>query len=90
MLKRFSLFVSLIMVLTMTGTALAQGPGPQHTSPTWQATYWNNMTLSGTPALARAESDLDYHWVDGALIVVTYESRLTRLIAFDAVKWAPR
>ena len=66
MLKRFSLFVSLAMVLAMTGTALAQGPGPQHTSPTWQATYWNNMTLSGTPALVRDESDLDYDWGDGS------------------------
>jgi hypothetical protein len=66
MLKRFSLLVSLAMVLAMTGTALAQGPGPQHTSPTWQATYWNNMTLSGTPALVRDESDLDYDWGDGS------------------------
>jgi hypothetical protein len=66
MLKRVSLFISLIMVLTMTGTALAQGPGPQHTSPTWQATYWNNMTLSGEPALVRDEANLDYDWGSGS------------------------
>ena len=66
MLKRKSLLISLVMVLTVTSPALAQGPGPQHTSPTWQATYWNNTTLSGEPALTREETNLDYDWGDGS------------------------
>jgi hypothetical protein len=66
MLKRMALLISLAMALAMTGSALAQGPGPLHTSPTWQASYWNNMTLSGTPALVRDETDLNYDWGAGS------------------------
>jgi hypothetical protein len=28
----------------------------------WQATYWNNRNLSGTPVLQRPEPDIDYDW----------------------------
>ena len=62
----FLTLVTLVAVLTLTGSALAQGPGPLHTSPAWQATYWNNMTLSGTPALVRDEADLNYDWGNGS------------------------
>jgi len=68
MLKRLAVFISLVMLVmtTMTGTAFAQRPGPQHTSPTWQASYWNNMTLSGSPVLVRDEADLNYDWGNGS------------------------
>ncbi len=32
----------------------------------WQALYWNNTTLTGTPALARQESAIDYNWGTGS------------------------
>ena len=32
----------------------------------WQATYWNNKTLSGTAVLQRNESELNHDWGDGA------------------------
>lgn len=32
----------------------------------WQARYWNNLTLTGTPALQQTESDLNYDWGDGS------------------------
>ncbi|MGC9467830.1 MAG: PA14 domain-containing protein [Anaerolineae bacterium] len=55
-----------LLVMALVGVALpvsAQGPiTPQHSDPTWQASYWNNTTLSGTPALTRAESNLDHDW----------------------------
>ncbi len=48
----------LMIVLAGAGSALAQGPiTPQHSDPFWQAAYWNNMTLSGSPALQRTESN---------------------------------
>lgn len=66
MLKRVSLLITLAVVFTLTGSALAQGPGPQHSSPTWQAAYWNNTTLSGEPVLVRDEANLDYDWGSGS------------------------
>jgi len=38
----------------------------QHSDPHWQATYWNNTSLSGSPALERQESDLDNDWGSGS------------------------
>ena len=43
--------VCLLAWLALSTTALAQEPvSPQHSDPVWQATYWNNTVLSGTPA----------------------------------------
>ncbi len=70
MSKRISLstltLIGLVLMFTLTGSALAQGPGPLHTSPAWQATYWNNMTLSGSPVLQRDEANLNYDWGSGS------------------------
>ena len=44
-------------------TVQAQGPvTPRHTDPFWQASYWNNGTMSGTPVLNRQERTLDFDW----------------------------
>lgn len=32
----------------------------------WQASYWNNRTLSGTPVLVRTESSINYDWGAGS------------------------
>jgi hypothetical protein len=48
------------------GTALAQGPAPQHSDPAWQAAYFNNMTLAGSPVLQRTEANIDYNWGVGS------------------------
>ncbi len=66
MVKRICWLISLIVMLTMATTALAQGPEPQHSDPNWQAAYWNNTALSGTPALQRSEANLDYDWGSGS------------------------
>ena len=58
-------FLSLVLValLTLAAPAGAQGPiTPQHTDPTWQAYYWNNTSLSGDPALIRAEANINHDW----------------------------
>lgn len=52
----------------------------------WQATYWNNRTLSGTPVLQRSEADLNKDWGDGTpdplLDKDRFSARWTRSINF--------
>jgi hypothetical protein len=66
---RLGIGLALLLLLKLLAMqpVLAQGiVTPQHTEPTWQATYWNNMTLSGTPALVRQDSVLDFDWGTGS------------------------
>lgn len=67
MFRRITLLTVLVLVLLGTGSVLAQGPvEPQHTDPYWHAVYWNNTSLSGSPALERNESALDHNWGTGS------------------------
>lgn len=67
MLKRVYLVFGLLFLLIQAAPAAAQGPvGPAHTDPGWQATYWNNPTLSGPPALQRTDTRLDFDWGHGS------------------------
>lgn len=85
MLKRVRLFIGVLIALMLTGTALAQGPvWPQHSDPTWQASYWNNMALSGSPVLQRSEANLDHDWgigsPDSSVSADHFSARWTRYI----------
>jgi hypothetical protein len=56
-------------MLALSSTAFAQGsqpPVPQHSEATWQAAYWNNTTLTGTPVKQQSESAINYDWGNGA------------------------
>ncbi|MGC9335263.1 MAG: PA14 domain-containing protein [Anaerolineae bacterium] len=65
--KKTCIVFGLIVLLALGTTAAAQGPAiPQHSDPNWQASYWNNSSLSGTPALQREEPSLDYNWGSGS------------------------
>lgn len=67
MMKRIALSVTVLLILALTGTALAQGPvSPTHSDPSWRASYWNNATLYGAPVLERQEADLFYDWGAGS------------------------
>lgn len=66
MFKKRYFLIGLVIALGVTGTALAQGPQPQHTDPHWQVWYWNNTALSGPPALHRSETHLDHSWGAGS------------------------
>ncbi len=84
-LQRVLFLSSLIAVLMFTGTALAQGSAqPQRSDPTWQASYWNNTTLTGPPVLQRSESNLDYNWgmgsPDPAVHANGFSARWTRYL----------
>ena len=65
--KKALVAFGLIVLLALSSTVAAQGPVvPQHSDVNWQATYWSNMNLSGTPALQREEPSLDYNWGSGS------------------------
>ncbi len=66
MFKRFLFLTALVLLSAMAGNAWAQGGQPEHSDPTWQAAYWNNMTLSGQPAVQREEASLDHNWGGGS------------------------
>ncbi len=82
-------FASIAITLVLASTVAAQGPvGPQHSDPTWQAAYWNNKLLSGTPVLQRAEASLNYDWGTGspdpAINADRFSARWTRYIDVPA------
>jgi hypothetical protein len=66
MYKRIALVSLIVMLLTSlllsSSPAAAQGPAPGDSDPAWQAYYWNNMALSGSPALQTSETSLDHNW----------------------------
>ena len=64
--KRMSLITLLVALLLLATPVTAQGPSPQHSDPTWQATYWNNVDLAGTAVLQRAEANIDYNWANSS------------------------
>jgi len=86
MIRRFSILSILLVVLTLASPVLAQGPDtPQHSDPAWSATYWNNTTLSGTPALTRQDTDINFVWgagsPSGAVNADNFSARWTRYIS---------
>ena len=85
MFRRISIPINLILALVLTGAALAQGPTPpQGSYPTWQAAYYNNKTLSGSPVLVRNESDINYDWgsssPDPSVNADNFSARWTRYL----------
>ncbi len=64
-------------------------PPPPPSQNAWFATYWNNTSLSGTPALSRYETAVNYDWGWGSpapgLVAPDYFSaRWTRTVYFNA------
>ncbi len=53
----------------------------------WKGEYWNNETLSGTPALCRNDTELNFHWTAGSpdpLIADDhFSARWTRTVNFQ-------
>ena len=87
MLKRATILGLLTgMLLALAAPVSAQGPiTPQHSDPTWQASYWNNTSLSGTPAFTQAEANIDHDWgygspAPGVINADYFSARWTRYI----------
>lgn len=85
MLKRLRMVGLLIALLLGSAPVLAQGPIlPQHSDPSWAASYWNNTTLSGTPVLTRQDANINFNWSTGspaaAVSADQFSARWTRYI----------
>lgn len=67
-LKVMSIFIILFVLVIATGMtsthAMAQQstPGAVWSGEGWQASYWNNISLSGAPALTRVDGDVNFNW----------------------------
>lgn len=79
-----SLMLVLAIVATSVGALFAQDVTPYFTDPGWQASYWNNPSLSGAATLQRFDSDLNFNWgyssPDPSLPVDRFSARWTRYI----------
>ncbi len=86
MVKRICYAILAILLLYVAIPVAAEGPvNPQHSDPTWEATYWNSSDLSGAVVLQRTEANIDYNWGDGSPLVGTvnadnFSARWTRYI----------
>jgi len=59
----------LLALLSLIGYSpvAAQGPvKPQHHDPAWHGQYFNNMYLSGSPAITRDDADIAFDWGSGS------------------------
>jgi hypothetical protein len=85
MIKRFRLVSAFIILLALAAPVAAQGPiQPQHSDPAWQAQYWDNQDLSGSPVLTRQDANINFDWntgsPDGAVPAEHFSARWTRTI----------
>ena len=89
MFRKLSLLIGFTLVLSLAGTAYAQGPPPSgHSAPTWEASYWNNINLSGDPVTGAFDTRLDFNWGSGApragVNADQFSARWTRYIDMQA------
>jgi hypothetical protein len=67
MVNRLSVAVAVFILAGLAVPVAAQGPvDVQHSDPAWQAQYWNNQSLSGSPALQRQDANVDFDWGTGS------------------------
>jgi hypothetical protein len=67
MFQRIRFIIGFALALLLVSPALAQGPiEPQHSEPFWEVSYWNNMTLSGDPAVQGSDAYIDWDWGSGS------------------------
>jgi hypothetical protein len=76
-----------ILVLALAPLLIAQ-PVLAQSSDVWDASYWNNTTLSGPPVLGRQESAINYDWGSGSpdpsVAVDGFSARWTRYVDLAA------
>ncbi|MCB0018913.1 MAG: SH3 domain-containing protein [Anaerolineales bacterium] len=63
MSRHYFKYVGLSLFLFLLLTLVQAAPAADSA---WQASYWNNRTLSGNPVLTRTETNLDHDWGDNA------------------------
>lgn len=78
----------ILALLIVTGLGIMSGrTAVQGAEAAWNATYWNNTRLDGTPVLQRTEVAIDYDWGDGSphtlLSGDNFSARWTRWVYFE-------
>jgi hypothetical protein len=78
------LAAALLLGLLPAATVHAQAPGATFTGAGWQASYWNNITLSGAPVVTRVDADVNFNWGLGSpapeIGVDNFSARWTRAL----------
>ena len=73
------------------GTTAPSQPAQQAPTGTWNAQYWNNATLSGSPVVTRVENALNFNWgagaPDAALPADNFSARFTTVGGFAIPGW---
>ncbi len=71
----------------LAGLPMAIGPA-EAADAAWQAQYWNNRTLTGTPVRTQSEANIDYNWGQGSpaagVNVDNFSARWTRVFNLPA------
>lgn len=86
MIKRIGYLALVVIMLCLAAPVAAEGPvNPQHSDPTWEATYWNSTDLTGTAVLQRSEADVNFNWGSdspqaGTVSADNFSARWTRYI----------
>jgi len=83
------LFAWLLLAMLLVGLAparaQAQTPAAIWQGDGWLASYWNNLTFSGAPALTRSDGDVNFNWGLGSpapeITVNNFAARWTRTLA---------
>ncbi len=87
MIRYWVLLPALALLLLAGNGAVAQGSALYDSDPAWQVSYWNNMSLSGTPVLQRSEPEINYDWhggsPDSAVQTDHFSARWTRYLDLD-------
>ena len=87
-MKKQARFMVFLAVALLLGSLLALVPANPllAADSSWQATYWNNKTLTGTAVLQRNENELNHDWGDGSPDLIVnidnFSARWTRSINF--------
>ena len=79
------LALAIVSSFWLTGTPVTTAQSEGDT--TWHAEYFNNLSLSGAPALVREDPKIDYDWKLGSpdprIQVDNFSARWTRLVNLD-------
>jgi hypothetical protein len=83
MFRQSRYVIGFLFVFLSVGLVNAQQE-PEHSDPYWQATYWNNISLSGTPAREETVAQIDFDWAYGSphhsVATEGFSARWTRYI----------
>lgn len=81
------MLIILSFTILLTGTTRAQ----EESGTTWQATYWNNISMEGDPALTRVETEIAHDWGSGSpaeeISPNSFSARWIRLLELPAGRY---